>query len=105
MAHFRTEYRNSVRAALRDHARFDDFTILKVWPGVIDADTLPVLGVLTPQDRCEQDSMTSTARRTLLQVALRRDGHDEVEDVLDQDSMAIEALVIAALRRPDRACG
>ncbi|MFG6080978.1 hypothetical protein ACEUZ9_001593 [Paracoccus litorisediminis] len=104
MAHFRTDCRNAVREALSGHNHFAGFTVLRVWSGVIDHDTLPVLGVLTPQDRCEQDSMTSTARRTLLQVALRRTGLDEVEDVLDRDSAVIEALVIAALRRPDRAC-
>lgn len=104
MAHFRTECRTAVRDALQAHAHFAGCTVLRVWSGAIDHDTLPVFGVLTPQDRCEQDSMTSTARRTLLQVALRRAGHDEVEDVLDQDSEVIEALVIATLRRPDRAC-
>ncbi|MDS9467347.1 hypothetical protein RGQ15_07135 [Paracoccus sp. MBLB3053] len=104
MAHFRSEYRALVRAALRDHARFADFTILKVWPGSIDAATLPVLGVLTPQDRCEQETMTSTSRRTLLQVAARRAGHDEVEDVLDADSEIIEAVVNAAIRGAGISC-
>ncbi|MFG6081603.1 hypothetical protein ACEUZ9_002227 [Paracoccus litorisediminis] len=104
MGHFRTDYRNAVREALTDHSHFEGFTVLRVWSGVIDHDTLPVLGVLTPQDRCEQDSMTSTLRRTLLQVALRRAGNDEVEDVLDRDSAVIEALVTAALRRQGRGC-
>jgi len=104
MAHYRSEYRALVRAALREHARFDEFTIFRVWPGSVDEDTLPVLGVLTPQDRCEQDTMTSTMRRTMLQVALRRAGHDEVEDELDQDSDIIEAVVTAALRGQGLSC-
>jgi len=104
MAHYRSEYRDMVRAALREHSRFEEFTIFRVWPGVVDEGTLPVLGVLTPQDRCELDTMTSTRRSTMLQVALRRAGHDEVEDQLDEDSEIVEAVVTTTLRRLDRGC-
>ncbi|MDS9468209.1 hypothetical protein RGQ15_11590 [Paracoccus sp. MBLB3053] len=104
MPHYRSAYRAAIRAALRDNARFADFTIFRVWPGSIDAETLPVIGVLTPQDRCQKDSHASTERGTLLQVAVRRAGHDEVEDDLDDDSETIEAVVLAAMRDLQMAC-
>lgn len=104
MGHYRSDYRNQAREALAAESRFAGFTVLKVWPGSIDADSLPVLGVLTPQDRSERDSQVSTSRQTLLQVAVRRIGGEDVEDILDEDSALIEAIVISALRRRDVAC-
>lgn len=104
MSHYRSEYRATARTALAAHPRFADFTIFKVWPGSVDDATLPVLGVLTPQEPCEPDTQKTTTRRTLMQVAVRRLGGDEVEDTLDEDSGIIEAIIIAALRRPDLRC-
>lgn len=104
MTHFRTEYRGLCRDALVLMPRFAGFEMLKVWPGAIDDNTLPVIGVLTPNDRCKQDSMTSTKRETLLQVVVRRKGGDDVEDLLDEDSELIEAVINAALRLPTRSC-
>lgn len=104
MSHYRSEFRAEVRAALAVHARFAGITIMRVWPGSVDTATLPVLGVLTPQERSTPDTQKTTSRGTLMQIALRRLGGDEVEDVLDEDSDAIEAVVISTLRRPDRNC-
>lgn len=104
MSHYRSDFRNQVRETLAANPRFTGFTVMRVWPGTIDAATLPVIGVLTPQERSTPDSQRTTSRGTLLQLVLRRIGHDEVEDVLDADSEVVEAVVIAALRRPDRNC-
>lgn len=104
MSHYRSEYRAIARAALAAHPRFADVTIFRVWPGSVDDATLPVMGVLTPQESCEADTQKTTTRRTLMQVALRCAGGDEIEDMLDEDSALIEAIIIAALRRPDLRC-
>lgn len=104
MAHYRSEYRAAARAALAAHPRFRGFTVMKVWPGSVDDATLPVIGVLTPQEPTERDSQKSTTRRTLLQIALRRLGDDDVEDTLDEDSAVIEAVIIAALRSSELRC-
>lgn len=101
MAHYRTTFRNAARAALAAHPHFQGVTILKVWPGSVDAATLPVIGVLTPQEPSEPDTQTSCTKRTLLQIALRREGGDNIEDHLDDDSALIEALVLTALRSPE----
>lgn len=104
MPHYRSVFRSAVRAAIAAHPRFTGVTVLKVWPGSVDAATLPVLGVLTPNEPSAQDTQTSVVRRTVLQIALRREGGDDIEDILDEDSALIEALVIGALRSREVRC-
>ena len=104
MSHYRSDIRTLARAALLAHPRFDDFTSPKVWPGAVDVDSLPVIGVLTPQDSSRMESFTSTERKTLMQVAVRRAGGDDVEDALDDDSELIEAIILAAIRVENRFC-
>lgn len=104
MAHYRSEARALAHAALIAHPRFAAFTAPKVWPGGVDAESLPVIGVLTPQDSSRMESFTSTERKTLMQVAVRRKGGEDVEDILDDDSEVIEAVVLAAIRAQNRFC-
>lgn len=104
MSHYRSEYRAAVRQALAAHERFADCEVLPVWPGTVDAASLPVIGVLTPQEKSTPDTQTSTTRGTMMQVALRRLGLDDVEDRLDADSEVIEAIVLATLRSNSRGC-
>ncbi|MFV0303562.1 MAG: hypothetical protein ACK5IP_22295 [Paracoccus sp. (in: a-proteobacteria)] len=98
MSHYRSEFRAAARTALTGETRFSGFTFPKVWPGSVDADSLPVLGVLTPQDNSQMASLSSTERKTLMQVAIRRKGGDDVEDILDEDSFVIEAVILPTLR-------
>ena len=104
MAHYRSEYRALALDALAAHGRFAGFTAPKVWPSGLDAESLPLIGVLTPQDRSERDTHSSSRRSTLLQVGVRRLGGDDVEDVLDEDSFHVEAIVIAALQTRSVGC-
>ena len=104
MSHHRSDIRALARAALIAHPHFEGFTAPKVWPGTVDAATLPVLGVLTPQDASRMESFASTERKTLMQVAVRRKGGDDVEDILDEDSELIEAIVLDAVRAQNRFC-
>lgn len=104
MSHYRSEFRTLARDALVSHARFSIFTAPKVWPGVVDAASLPVIGVLTPQDDSRMASFDNTERKTMMQVAVRRAGGDDVEDALDIDSEYIEAIVLAAIRGQNRFC-
>lgn len=104
MSHYRSDIRALARGALISHPRFTAFTCPKVWPGAVDAESLPVIGVLTPQDSSRMETFTSTERKTLLQVAVRRKGGEDIEDILDADSDMIEAIVLAALRVQNRFC-
>lgn len=104
MSHYRSDIRALARTALVAHPRFASFTAPRVWPGAVDAASLPVIGVLTPQDSSRMETLTSTERKTLMQVAVRRKGADEVEDTLDEDSELIEAIVLAAIRAQSRFC-
>mgnify|MGYP000997319038 CR=1 FL=1 len=104
MAHYRSEFRVAVREALAAHSRFSGFTVLPVWRGVIDDQTLPVIGVLTPSDRRERPSRSGVTCRTLLQVAVRRSGGEDIEDLLDLDSEVVEAVVTQALLKMQQGC-
>lgn len=104
LQHYRSTYRSEALAALTGNPRFADFTPLKVWSGAIDDRTLPVIGVLTPQERSEQQSKASLTRRTLLQVVVRRLGSEDVEDDLDDDSELIEAIISAHFLQIHQAC-
>ncbi|MFB9223258.1 hypothetical protein [Paracoccus cavernae] len=104
MAHYRSNYRVQAMAALTGHTRFADFTAPKVWSGSVDTQSLPVLGVLTPQEGFRMESFTTSERKTLMQIAIRRAGGDDVEDILDEDSAFVEALVTGALRQQNQFC-
>lgn len=102
--HYRSAYRSTALAALTADPRFADFTAPKVWPGATDADSLPIIGVLTPQERTRIETLSSTERTTLLQVAIRRAGGDDVEELLDIDSLHVEAILMATLTAGNQWC-
>lgn len=93
----RAHFRNLARAALAADARMGAFTQLSAWTGNIDAKILPVLGVVTPQERITPETLQDFQRSTLLQVVVKRAGGDELEDLLDADADAVEAAICPAL--------
>ena len=97
MPHWRADYRSAARAALSAHPRFTGVSVMPAWRGSIDADSLPVVGVVTPDERITLPARDQTERTTLLQVVLKRQGGDDLEDELDLDADAIEAALAAAL--------
>lgn len=101
---YRAEYRAAALAALKADPRLGRLTQISAWAGNIDAATLPVLGVVTPQERATPDTHGQFQRSTLLQVVVKRLGRDDVEDVLDEDAASVEAAVIAAIMTRDIQC-
>lgn len=97
MPHYRSLYRAAARAALALEPHFVGVTVLPAWRGNVDADSLPVMGVVTPSEATALSRHNQTERGTLLQVVIKRFGLDDLEDMLDQDSAAIEAAVIPAI--------
>jgi len=104
VSHPRADIRRAAREALSALPRFSGFSVLTVWPGTLDAETLPVLGVLIPQEQFTQHSRASVTCRSLLQVVVRRGGSDSIEDDLDEDSDAIWAAITGAFLRPQQGC-
>ncbi|TYB83967.1 hypothetical protein [Oceaniovalibus sp. ACAM 378] len=104
MSHYRSEYRTAVRTALKASSEFAEFTIMSAWAQKIDAETLPVMGVATPREGKQRDSLESSARETTVIVALKRQGGEDIEDVLDDDSAVIERLVLSALEADGQDC-
>ena len=104
MGAWRSSYRSTARAALEAVPRLASVTILPAWRGNVDEETLPVLGVETPDERITLSARGATERGTLLQVVVKRLGGDEVEDDLDLDAEAIEEALFAAFLTSSTIC-
>lgn len=101
---YRSAYRRAAREALRIDARTMGLTQMSAWAGGIDQETLPVVGVVTPQEQSQPSTHGSNERRTLLQVVVKRLGSDDIEDVLDQDAAAVESIIVAAIQTQEIQC-
>lgn len=95
--HYRAVYRSAVRAALLASPEFGAFNARSAWAQKIDPEELPVFGVATPRESKDLEGHGTSARSTQLIVVLKRLGGDDLEDVLDIDSEAVERIVLAAL--------
>jgi len=95
MTHIRTRLRMDVRAALV--VAMIDVT----WPqrhwGKEHVSDLPRGGVATPRTRNDLIDVGSVNRAIDLIVVLKREGGDDIEDILDADSTLIERAVLPVL--------
>lgn len=80
------------------------FTLLSAWAGGINAELLPVIGVVTPQERVAPLTLKQAQRSLRLQVVAKRLGAAELEDEIDLDADAIEACVTAAMHAQGIRC-
>lgn len=97
MTHYRSEYRKVVREALQVEPALGGYTYLSAWAQKIDPSQLPVFGVATPNEASSRQGGDTVHRITTLQIAARFRGGDDIEDDLDDLSLAIEAAVLTAL--------
>ena len=98
MSHRRAGIRAVVRSALAAAPRFASFKEVTLWQAKVDAETLPIYGVATPSETKDHDAQNSAERVITVIVAIKRRGLDELEDLLDDNSDAVEALALSALR-------
>lgn len=92
----RSDFRALARQALAADSHLGGLTQLSAWAGNIPAEILPVLGVVTPQERVKPETLEHFQRSTVLQVVIKRLGADDLEDLLDDDADAIEACICPA---------
>lgn len=92
----RSTFRAMARAALAADARLSALTQISAWAGNISASDLPVIGVVTPQERSQAQTLEDFEKSTLLQIVVKRLGAEDLEDVLDADADAIETCIVAA---------
>jgi hypothetical protein len=95
--HPRSIIRRDVRAALVADVYFTGWTVLKSWGQSIDTDTLPAVGVFTPREQVRRGAVNQVTRDTDVAIQARRQGGDDLEDALDDDSEKIETLVLGVL--------
>lgn len=100
----RPAFRAMARAALAADARMSAITMLSAWAGNISASELPVIGVVTPQERSQAQTLEDFEKSTLLQIVVKRLGAEDLEDVLDADADAIEACIVAAFLQAGFRC-
>jgi hypothetical protein len=93
----RKALRDAVMAGMAGHARFAAMTAIRAWTQGIDDAALPAYGVLTPQESARRAAKDLLARTVQLVVVLKRAGAATIEDDLDADAEAIEAVVGAAV--------
>ena len=92
----RSAFRALARRALAADPRLGSLRQLSAWTEGINAKLLPVVGVVTPRERIKPETLEHFARSTLLQVVVKRQGGEDLEDLLDLDADAIEACLCPA---------
>lgn len=92
----RSDFRALARQALATDARLGTLTQISTWAGNISASRFPVIGVVTPQEKVQPETLEHFHRSTVLQVVVKRLGADDLEDLLDEDADAIEACICPA---------
>lgn len=102
--HYRRAYRDAAVAALGAAPELIGFTHLSAWAQNIDEATLPAFGVATPRETKAREAHDTSVRATVLTVALKRAGGDDLEDLLDADSVVVERAVIGSIETNDREC-
>lgn len=100
----RPAFRAMARAALAADPRMSALTMISAWAGNISAKELPVIGVVTPQERSQAQTLEDFEKSTLLQIVVKRLGAEDLEDVLDADADAIEACTVAAFLQAGFRC-
>lgn len=95
--------RSAARAAVRDALAADDrigpYKHIKAWHKPISVTDLPAYAVMTAADTASQAAHDTLAREIDLIVDMRRAGSADVEEEIDLDVAAIEALIGPALLR------
>lgn len=97
MTHYRSAYRQAVREAIEGMPELAAFTFLPAWTQKIDASQLPVFGVSTASEGSSRQGDNTVHRVTTVRVSMMTRAADDVESELDDLSLAVEAVVLAAL--------
>lgn len=93
----RKALRDAVMAGMAGHSRFAGMQAIRAWAQAVDDEALPAFGVLTPQESARRVAKDLLSRTVQLVVVVKRAGGAAIEDDLDADAEAIEAIVGAAV--------
>jgi hypothetical protein len=94
----RKEVRAQARAALELAPDLAGFTAISAWVQSVDVDALPAWALATPRETRERKSHDKAQEDLTLAVVIKRLGGDDIEDILDDDSAAVEEAIVPALR-------
>lgn len=96
--HHRSQIRLAAKLALQHCAHFDGLALRSAWASNVSLDALPLMALLTPQERVTHHTTHTTDREVDLIFLIRRTGGEDLEDQLDLDSLHAETTITAALR-------
>lgn len=99
MSDHRAVFRTVVRTALAADARIGCFTSYNAWFRSKSLDSGPAYTVHIPQDPSRLSSVDGREWLTQIEVILKRQGSDTIEDDIDLDVTAIDRAVLPALLR------
>jgi len=97
MTHIRTLLRQDVWAAIDGAPELAAFSKLRAEAFDRDPSVLPSITVATPRERVRNDAVDAVQRDVDVEVTVRKEGADTVEDELDSLSSVIERIVMLAL--------
>jgi hypothetical protein len=97
VTHYRAAARDTAKTAMQLSSAFALFAMESAWAQKIDADLLPVFGVATPREDKRLTGLEESQRVFTLILVLKRLGDDDLEDVLDDDSLEAEVVLLGAL--------
>lgn len=100
----RTAIRAAAKAALQAAPRFAGFSNISAWAQSVSAKDLPAWAVATPREAKDRQGQAVAQQDLTLIVVIKRVGEDDIEDVLDADSTAVEDAITAALRDESQDC-
>lgn len=98
MSHYRSDLRAAAISAITGQLHFTDYTSFSAWSQNIDPDALPAFGVATPREEKTLDGLETSQRAITLIVVFKRRGGDDLDDIMDDDSVAAEMALMPALQ-------
>lgn len=97
MTHIRTLLRQDVWAAIDAAPELAAFKKLRAEAFDRDTSVLPSVAVATPREAIRNDAVGTVQRHVDIEVTVRKEGSDTVEDELDSLSSVVERIVMTAL--------
>lgn len=95
MAGHRKDLRAAVVAAVANDVRLGTATFRRAWAHNVNDGDLPSWTVRTATENASWQDKDTFIRRVSLSVLLKRVGNEEIEDEIDDDADAFEAVVLA----------
>ena len=104
MSHYRADLRAAGIDAILASTHFAGFNSRSAWAQNIDPTALPVVGIATPREDKTSSGLAESERVITAVVVMKRRGDDDLDDVLDADSVEAEVTLLTAFETVAEQC-